>query len=712
MCRENATDDQREIVLAGRCSVLQRLLSVTKGENEDIQALLHETLIRRSKIGRSMNIIAFSESSLQAAAKLTASKIDKSELVLERARVAQHFGQLRSAQYLLQDLERQIECAPGHERFMNYCQTLILLGDVIQKTKVDPSGTVLEKYYKKSIRLLEEHIESFTKSQLERDSVISVRELGYQQIASVSDQLYREIKTFLHSEEVVRRRKNIKLTIEKGQHFENIYEKSKRTDNESRKKSIVHLRNAKLDQDNLKEKETEMNDLLLQAVEYYLHCMCLSSKADLPVYRMVSLWLENSWQKGVNCAVKSAWPSIKRHKLVSLLYQLVARLSLVKNDFSTVLNTVVMDIVSSHPHHGLPVLFMMAHAHYDDLLKSSTKSKKHSLPSTMEEDRVKAAKHLVEILKKNKNLKEHICEMECVWQAYLRLANWGEGILPANNSNIDVPSDQPLMKFRNLKFTTPFSLPIEVQPSGVYEVPTLSHWDKQISTVGGINVPKRLKVHASNGLSFYELLKGKDDLRQDAVLEQVFCTVNKLFKNNANARHQRLSVRTYIVTPLSQATGLVQWCSNSVSLGDYITDSSSPKSKGLHPRYYPNDWNENVCRKEYANCSKKPFAQKLEKFKEILSHYHPVLGYMFHELSSSPKEWYERRQAYTKSLAASCAAGYVLGLGDRHTHNILVDKQTCEIIPIDLGVAFDTGKILPTPETVPFRLSQVSVLMR
>ena len=46
------------------------------------------------------------------------------------------------------------------------------------------------------------------------------------------------------------------------------------------------------------------------------------------------------------------------------------------------------------------------------------------------------------------------------------------------------------------------------------------------------------------------------------------------------------------------------------------------------------------------------------------------------------------------------------GLGDRHLQNILIDKITAEVIHIDLGIAFEQGKILPTPETIPFRLTR------
>ena len=54
--------------------------------------------------------------------------------------------------------------------------------------------------------------------------------------------------------------------------------------------------------------------------------------------------------------------------------------------------------------------------------------------------------------------------------------------------------------------------------------------------------------------------------------------------------------------------------------------------------------------------------------------------------------------------------GYVVGLGDRHAQNILIDKSSSELIHIDLGVAFEQGKTLRTPEVVPFRLTRGIIL--
>ena len=40
------------------------------------------------------------------------------------------------------------------------------------------------------------------------------------------------------------------------------------------------------------------------------------------------------------------------------------------------------------------------------------------------------------------------------------------------------------------------------------------------------------------------------------------------------------------------------------------------------------------------------------------------------------------------------AVGHIVGLGDRHVQNILIDKATSELIHIDLGVAFDQVQFL------------------
>lgn len=47
------------------------------------------------------------------------------------------------------------------------------------------------------------------------------------------------------------------------------------------------------------------------------------------------------------------------------------------------------------------------------------------------------------------------------------------------------------------------------------------------------------------------------------------------------------------------------------------------------------------------------------------------------------------RLNYARSVATTSIVGHVLGLGDRHTANILMDDRTGEVVHIDLGIAFD-----------------------
>ncbi|RLN10887.1 hypothetical protein BBO99_00004780 [Phytophthora kernoviae] len=66
----------------------------------------------------------------------------------------------------------------------------------------------------------------------------------------------------------------------------------------------------------------------------------------------------------------------------------------------------------------------------------------------------------------------------------------------------------------------------------------------------------------------------------------------------------------------------------------------------------------------------------------------------------------ERATRYTQSAAVTSIVGYILGIGDRHSQNILIHEDTGELVHIDFGVVFDQGMALFTPETVPFRLTR------
>ncbi|CAG7830448.1 unnamed protein product [Allacma fusca] len=189
-------------------------------------------------------------------------------------------------------------------------------------------------------------------------------------------------------------------------------------------------------------------------------------------------------------------------------------------------------------------------------------------------------------------------------------------------------------------------------------------------------------------------------------MQQVFGVMNQLFAQEPRTRKKRLHIRTYKVVPLSQRSGVLEWCENTQTFGDYLV-GSNPPNFGAHAHYRPNDYHPNECRLKMQNkrsCGVN--SMKLDVFNEIIANFKPVFHHFFFENFKDAGSFFERRLAYTRSVATSSIVGYILGLGDRHVQNILIDKSTAEVIHIDFGVAFDQGKLLPTPETIPFRLTR------
>ena len=122
------------------------------------------------------------------------------------------------------------------------------------------------------------------------------------------------------------------------------------------------------------------------------------------------------------------------------------------------------------------------------------------------------------------------------------------------------------------------------------------------------------------------------------------------------------------------------------------------------PGQRPRDWKSRECAEKLRACKTREELRRT--YDKVEGAFKPVLHHFFLEQFPTPQVWYERRLAYTRSVAVNSIVGYIIGLGDRHSSNILMDVQTAEMIHIDLGVAFEQGKCLKTPEQVPFRMTR------
>lgn len=92
--------------------------------------------------------------------------------------------------------------------------------------------------------------------------------------------------------------------------------------------------------------------------------------------------------------------------------------------------------------------------------------------------------------------------------------------------------------------------------------------------------------------------------------------------------------------------------------------------------------------------------------------------------SPTSEAWLERRTNFTRTLALmsmtgnfsllshidSHSLGYILGLGDRHPNNIMIERHTGHVVHIDFGDCFEVAmKRGISPEKIPFRLTRMLV---
>jgi len=79
-----------------------------------------------------------------------------------------------------------------------------------------------------------------------------------------------------------------------------------------------------------------------------------------------------------------------------------------------------------------------------------------------------------------------------------------------------------------------------------------------------------------------------------------------------------------------------------------------------------------------------PLLHKVEVFQYALDNTTGQDLYRILWLKSRNSEaWLERRVTYTRSLGVNSMVGYILGLGDRHPSNLLLDQVSGKIVHID-----------------------------
>ena len=216
--------------------------------------------------------------------------------------------------------------------------------------------------------------------------------------------------------------------------------------------------------------------------------------------------------------------------------------------------------------------------------------------------------------------------------------------------------------------------------------------------------PRKILIKGSHGNEHTFLLKGHEDLRQDERVMQLFGLTNALLANHRDTSKRDLSIRRYAVIPLSPNCGIIGWVPHCDTLHQLIREFREQRKVRLSIEHMLMQ----QMAPDYDHCT---LMQKVEVFKYALANTDGLdLQKVLWFKSKNSEVWLNRRTNFTRSLAVMSMVGYILGLGDRHPSNLMLDRVSGKIIHIDFGDCFEVAMQRDKyPEKIPFRLTRMLV---
>ncbi|CAF3651048.1 unnamed protein product [Rotaria socialis] len=261
-------------------------------------------------------------------------------------------------------------------------------------------------------------------------------------------------------------------------------------------------------------------------------------------------------------------------------------------------------------------------------------------------------------------------------------------------------------------------------------------FDEKLLVLHSLRLPKRITIRGNDENDYRFLVKAGEDIRQDQRIEALFSIMNDLYDNDPNCNQSNsahIAVRTYKVIPMSSKLGMIEWLDNTRPLKDLIEESYNSQeldvitNQGQHPRKLYQDYvtttyqtakpaaktanNTLMYAELFLSLTKDQVREEFNRIQSVVPA--DLLRRAYYKIANSHEGFYTLRRQFITSYAVLCTSQYILGIGDRHQSNFLIDTTSGQIIGIDFGSAFNAATIhLPVPELIPIRLTrQLTQLM-
>ncbi|GAA5989436.1 hypothetical protein JCM11641_007903 [Rhodosporidiobolus odoratus] len=395
----------------------------------------------------------------------------------------------------------------------------------------------------------------------------------------------------------------------------------------------------------------------------------------------------------MNGHIRGASKNLPVYQWLTVLPQLVSRILHPNELLHEVLETILRAVLRSYPHHGF---WAMASGAKSNTSRRSKRNLRIFQKVKTEAGTASGATSDVGLL---------VDEGLKLVDQLLHLCNY-----PINGK---VETLSLKKTFRNLHDLAPTSLIIPLQSSLTVSLPfdaaqaathkpfppnlpVIHEFEDVITVMSSLQKPRKITVRGDDGKHYSFLCKPKDDLRKDARLMEFNSMIIKLLQKDSDARSRKLDIRTYSVVPLNEECGLIEWVPHVVVLRGILNKAYI--ARGIA------GWSPEL-KKTFDTIRGDPHKIGSRFENEVLSRFPSVFHDWFLENFPEPSAWHRARLAYSRTAAVISMVGFVLGLGDRHCENILLDGTTGDTVHVDFNCLFDKGRTFEVAEKVPFRLT-------
>ncbi|KAI5124851.1 hypothetical protein M0805_007285 [Coniferiporia weirii] len=453
---------------------------------------------------------------------------------------------------------------------------------------------------------------------------------------------------------------------------------------------------------NASDKRSRGPRMNLYTVRAYSTAIRLGSKyAYQTIPRLLTIWLdmgEDNVHAGgdsfvaINTEIQNAISHTPVYKWLTAFPQIVSRVDHKNNQVFATLSLLISTVLQEYPQQGLWLFMAVVKSTKSkrekrgrsilEQLRSNPKNARTAVPSLI----VQAVAMATELLR--------LCDYPIKDEATKTLSMAKD--FPALAKLAPSPLIIPLQESMTVALPATSSSKTVHQPFPP-DAPTIMAFYDEVDVMKSLAKPRKITIQGSNGHIYMFLGKPKDDLRKDARLMDFNSIINKLLRTNSESRRRQLRIRTYSVVTLNEECGFIQWVPNTTPVRPILLKYYS--ARGIDA------WNRDMSI-NFAKIKEATDKEASKIFQEkILNLYSPIFHEWFLDTFPEPTAWLSSRLAYGRTAAVMSMVGFILGLGDRHLENILLDVNSGDVVHVDFNCLFEKGKTLETPERVPFRLT-------